>query len=841
MDALLNTLLEITVYVGLLFFVILIFKRVFHKHISASLNYMVWILLVVRLLMPVTIDSSIRLFVIPEETEPVIQTETETDSEVNLSIAESPEGADYASQSQPMQNAVSPSIDTGSFETNTLVQTVSAVHIDWETAVVLVWISGMIGYLVYIAFMHMRFRRVIRRSNAYVPADVLAMVDACKKELGIKVDIRVLLQSNLTTPAMTLSFRPVLLLPVSMLGAMSHAQVELGIRHELSHYKRKDHLMRLLLLLLRGVYWFNPVVWIAYRMMLADMETACDAHVTACLGKQQKDLYIHTIIDLGSDRYARCALGMGTARGKKNMERRIRGMFMKKKSRRSAQAAALLLVPVILIMCFTTACQPTPEEAIIVPKGDDLSDIITSASDDITEDMGDSTLYTQLSAPQHWNLETTALNEKLNISADVDIELPDVSALPAATAVLRAFTQDEIKNIVSVVLGDGLTFTETARYTKESLEQQIIEIQQNISAQETGEIFFDAEGIPYNASGEVYSGAFYDESDLERYQSLYNDAPYESELKKKDLTIETISSYEDYQGVSVNTVVDDQGYTICAGSAVLPDAVYNIKITSGISDYTALFGGTYLDEPYGVSMSKEEAAEQAQAVATQLTDELKLCYVVPTVTNKQETERNWGWACVFMREINGCPTAYESKDVGSSMESMEMQPIRYEKMTIVIDDLGVTSFEWENPMTITSIDSENVAVMSFDEIEPIAIDQLANYHQNAVLDTGDNHPDPGATVYVTKVELGLMRVMKANSNEYYYIPVWNFFSDFEHTDAYIEEVYTSKGYTYGPPTLSDCVDENGNPNILTSSYPQAWGAVTINAIDGSIIDRDLGY
>ena len=75
MGTLLNTLLEITVYAGILFLVILIFKKVFRKHISASLNYAVWILLIVRLLMPVTIDSSIRLIVIPEDTAPVAQTE----------------------------------------------------------------------------------------------------------------------------------------------------------------------------------------------------------------------------------------------------------------------------------------------------------------------------------------------------------------------------------------------------------------------------------------------------------------------------------------------------------------------------------------------------------------------------------------------------------------------------------------------------------------------------------------------------------------------------------------------------------------------------------------------
>jgi beta-lactamase regulating signal transducer with metallopeptidase domain len=290
MSALINTLLEITVYSAILFLVIILFKKVFHKRISASLNYMVWLLLVVRLLMPFTVDSGIRLFVIPEDKAPAVHTGTEGASDFSFRTGSGTESEGYAYPLQPPQNTWTDA-DSGSPETNAPVPAAYAVRFDWQTAVVLIWALGMIGYFAYIALLHMRFRRVTRRRSADISASMLAMVDACRKELGIKTNIPVMLQSGITSPAITLSLRPVLLLPISMLGAMSRAQIELGIRHELIHYKRGDHLMRLLLMLVRGVYWFNPAVWIAHRMILTDMETACDARVTASMEKK-REIYI---------------------------------------------------------------------------------------------------------------------------------------------------------------------------------------------------------------------------------------------------------------------------------------------------------------------------------------------------------------------------------------------------------------------------------------------------------------------------------------------------------------------------------------------------------------------
>jgi beta-lactamase regulating signal transducer with metallopeptidase domain len=831
MTGVIRTLLEITAYSGILFAIILALKKLLGRQLSASLHYLLWMLLVARLLMPVTIDSGLKLFVLPQEPA-AAETTTPAGEQTTFDLKENTGVSAYATQPEVVQNTAAAAADGA-----VTASPPARVNVDWTVVAVSAWGFGILGYFAVIAWLHRRFCRLCRRGAVAAPGWVTEMAKGCAKELSIRRRIKVCVQDGLKSPALTLSLWPKLLLPQTMLSGMSREQTELGIRHELTHYKRGDHLMSLLLLVLRGVYWFNPLVWIAHKMMLADMEAACDARATMGLEKQRRNLYVSTVIDLGSDQYARCALGMGTGSGKKEMERRIRGMFMKRRSGRAARLTALLLVPLLLVACFTTACQPTPEKPIVVGKGQDLSDLVEAAPDVSKatsspegQTANTDALYDKLGVPKHWTMETQEMDGRLNIVADVDVELPAVDKLPAATAVLRAFSQQEIETVVKAVLGDGLTFTESVDFTKESLQAEILTIKQNLAEQEA-----------LMAAGEwPAKGSWYGEDSVKEYESRLADAPSESELKAKDLSIETLEDYDQtYQGIRVRTTVDGQTYVIRAGDVVLPEAVHSIRIATG-GTYGAYFGGTYRDEPYGVALTKDEAAAQAQAIAAQLTDELKLCYVVPTATGKEETDRNWGWACVFMREINGCPTAYATEDVGSSMESEEQKPVRYEKMVIVMDDMGVISFKWENPMTVTSIDNADVAVLPFDEIAQAAVKQLAVRNKWSVENDEGEEVDPGCTVNVTRVELGLMRVMKADSAEYYYIPVWNFYSDVEHTQSYQDKWNKGEDYEEVMAELKG-VDERGNPNFRLSDYPQAWGSVTINALNGSVIDRDKGY
>ena len=464
------------------------------------------------------------------------------------------------------------------------------------------------------------------------------------------------------------------------------------------------------------------------------------------------------------------------------------------------------------------ACQPTPDKDIVINKNDGVGlDGLIAATAQPAPLVNDA-LYARLGAPQHWNYETTTLNGRMHIVADVDILLPNVTALPAATAELVPFTNDDLENVAAAL---GL---ENARWTEMSMERTKEQYAVEIARLKEDIAWLEAENNPELATHmELVIG------ELAENERNYLTAPSESEIKRRDIALRLDENAPQYapafEGVAwtggkpfyltvQNYGSNNRTIAICANIGATPDHI----------------GGTLYHEAYGVALTKEQAGERASAIAARLTDELTLCGVYPGVNFYG---KKWGWICIFMREINGCPTAYESTEVGGDMESTVAEPIPYERMTIVMGDEGVMDFSWRSRMRLTSIDNTDLAILPFDEIAERAIQGISQWQAYSVTErfiNGVDMSDPDGTVVITKVELGLMRVMKKNSKDYYYIPVWNFFTSFEHSDAFIART----GYSPLPP--EEYINAYG-----WDAPPRAWGAVTINALDGSIIDRDKGY
>jgi hypothetical protein len=512
----------------------------------------------------------------------------------------------------------------------------------------------------------------------------------------------------------------------------------------------------------------------------------------------------------------------------RDAQRRIRSVFAPAKSGLPIRLAAALVSFALMFACFTTAYQPTPEEEIIVNKGDDtLGEAIQNTPTNTTgtiptaapEEDVTGKLRASLGAPERWTYSGQSADGALNIVADADVTVPNALALPVANAELREFTQEDIDKVVEVFFGEGLTWYDGNTFTKEWVEEQLIAERASLAVLDPN----DSEYEFWKSKGE---------EGIKYYEEMYESAPYEADLPVMGTAIRKLTEGDrEYNGVSIRTQIGEDTYRFECGDW-LRDQI--TAIGAGIGrNYVSYFDGVYRDTPWGLSLAKEQAAQQAKDIVSQLTDELKLCFVAPAATFRDSTERNWGWACVFMREVNGVGTMYTCEDVGSDMESNVQYPVRYEKIIIVLDDEGLIGFRWERPMSVTSIENENTAVLPFDEIAAKALEQVAIYQRY----TAQN--DPGATITITRAELGLMRVAKRNSDGYYYLPVWNFYSEVTHTEAY-DAMYGQGKDGTDVPSPED-VDADGNPACLTSGFPQNYGSVTINAIDGSVIDKDLGY
>ena len=833
----LSRLLEISIYSVILFLAVISIKMVLKNRMSPLLHFLIWFMLIARLCVPVTLDSGIR-FIVTTTQAPTVKTQTDAalyeSGKPATTTFDTPHRSDTQNNIPSKQNPITlPTAVSVSESPDT--QAIGS----WTDILAAAWLMGVFITTAWLMFTLFKMNRVIKRQGMEPAPRIRDILDVYKKEWGIRKEIPVFLLPNISTPALTVGFRPKLILPAELTETFDDRQLEFALKHELTHYKRKDHFTGLLLRVLQAVYWFNPAVWLMGKLMIADMETACDSMVIKTLDSQERKQYVLTLLDMFSSRKApRFLIGMALSHTEKIAEKRIRGAYMNSKSKHSAKLIAGVLSVILFVGCFTTACQPTPEKPVVVNKADGLEDIIEatpsaaiSAAPSSTPAPNNDALYEKLAAPKHWRFEEAALDGKLNLKADVNIELPLVTQLPAATAKLKGFSQEDLDKVAALFGAAGAAWTKIDHtMTKEQIQQEMID--------------HKARRAEFKAEGNTEMVAKMDE-DLADYEQMYKEAPEEIKQKNIELKISELSKGE-YNGKPVTiigfegtTEVNGQSIYFMANNSVFGDAVNRISVNYGKDP--AFFGGAmFIDKPYGLALTKEQAGAQASEIAKQLTNDLSLCDVYPATTMSQESGREWGWSCVFMRQINGCPTAYESTEIGSDMDTTVDAPVPYECLTITMDDHGLAGFVWKTPMTVTSIDNPDVALLPFDEIFDRAKEHIIRRWAYEAVDAKDNDgndmSDPGSTAIITKVNLGLMRVQKKDSDDYYYIPVWNFFSDFEHTPVYYERTGTQ------PFTKDMAMDENGNYNGgVTDGDPTAWGAITVNALDGSIIDRNLGY
>jgi beta-lactamase regulating signal transducer with metallopeptidase domain len=799
MAAVVNALLEVTVYSAVLYGAILLFQKLFKKHISAVMNYAVWALLILRLVVPVTVDTGIRFFVLPQENAVQAETVNEADPARSEDIRLQPAGV---TPSRPITGYTAASPDTGLAPRDAAgtagPASAPARSIGWRDALVILWAAGVIGFLAWKAVLMARLRRSIGRNEIPVPESVMELTDACKRELGIRGDIAVSVQIGLNSPALHASLRPRLLLPEHMLGTADSAGLGFGIRHELTHYRRRDHLVCLLLVFLRCVYWFNPVVWLAARRIETDMEAACDAGVARGLTAPARKRYIRAMIDLSGTPCGQYMLGMGMGRERKAMEKRIRGLYLPKKAGLSAKMSAAVLACILTVACFTTACQPTPEKAVVVNKADGaLETKLTQAP--ASAPAGKS-LRETLGVPERWVDSFDFSNGKIKFSVDTPIEVPDAQKVPVAEVSPAAFTQEQVDKMVSVLFKESPLYAPQG-LTRADWQKQIVQIQSDMEKVKNDK--YDEK-----AKNEMIKVLKDNLSDAEKQYAKAPESIPKIPASSKIGMVDDPHSKDKFNGV--NAMADTP-----AGSMVF--LVRTGKDRNSASMYPKASDGTgsvryehsvdpEMKQPEGVAMSRGDAEKIAADIAKQLDGGLTLAHT-EIVQALQQYGDDYAWQMTFNRSVNGFPTTYEGHEAGMDMYVDIYEPVLfYEKIVITVDDKGVVGFEWITPMRVDKIVNENATLLPFKDIEKAARDMLKkNPDQITRRYSGD--PMPDIAFPIGRVTFGLTRVgQKDKPGAYRLLPVWDFYQ--QDKDATLKNTYS---------------------------------ILTLNAVDGSVIDRNLGY
>ncbi len=271
LESVFGWLLEASWQASVLALMVLAVQWLFRSRLNPRWRYALWLLVLLRLMLPVLPESAWSLF----------QFAPQAPASFTVPVTEPL----FLPAHEPLPQAP-------------LLVTKPTEPLSFYSLLALAWLAGTLTLLVFTWEVNRRFARQIRKSPEISDPELLELFVVARAELNVTRSIRLIENAQVQTPAIMGLFHPTLLLPADVRGKFDPTELRLIFLHELAHLKRGDVIVQWLIALLQIVHWFNPVLWFAFRRMRADREPATDALVLSRAGENEKERYGLMLIKL---------------------------------------------------------------------------------------------------------------------------------------------------------------------------------------------------------------------------------------------------------------------------------------------------------------------------------------------------------------------------------------------------------------------------------------------------------------------------------------------------------------------------------------------------------------
>lgn len=302
-------LLNLSISASWLVLVVLALRLVL-KRAPKWVNVLLWGMVALRLMLPFSIESALSLIPSAETVSPeVVRFDPAPTITSGVTI---------------IDNAVNPSLSE-SFAAAPLAS-VNPLYV-WTYLAGWVWLIGLAAMLLYALVSYLRLRR---RVSASIP--LWENIYVC---------------DEVPSPFILGIVRPRIYLP----SALDEAQRGSVLSHERAHLARRDHWWKPLGFALLAVYWFNPLLWLAYTLLCRDIELACDERVLRGMDAGQVKAYSSALLACSVPRrmIAACPLAFGEV----GVGARVKNALRYKKPAFWVVAASVA-VCVVVAVCFLT-------------------------------------------------------------------------------------------------------------------------------------------------------------------------------------------------------------------------------------------------------------------------------------------------------------------------------------------------------------------------------------------------------------------------------------------------------------------------------------------------------
>ena len=340
--AALDWLWQTTIAAAILAVVALLIQWTCERIIGPRWTYSLWLLVVIRLMMPTAPASKFSLFNVSA---------SRPSSEV-IQINEPPMSP--TTPARPVANVSAAPAPIPSPPLLTL-----------PLLVTLVWLTGAVAYLSFCVLHYRRFTAWARRQTPVSNSNVLEALRDAQSLLSYRRDIPVLATTALRVPALFGFLNPRLLVPQAMLDTWSAEELRHALVHELVHARRRDHLLNWGLIVVQAVHWFSPIAYLALRRLRAERELLCDAVALSCMSAEQHRSYGAALVKAAQE-FARTRISPAIVpmiNHNNEVKRRVSMIAQFKPTPRVISVVALVAIVLLAGLTFTSKAQKakTPE------------------------------------------------------------------------------------------------------------------------------------------------------------------------------------------------------------------------------------------------------------------------------------------------------------------------------------------------------------------------------------------------------------------------------------------------------------------------------------------------
>ena len=611
--------------------------------------------------------------------------------------------------------------------------------------------------------------------------------------------------------------RPKIYLP----SDLQEEQMEYIIAHEKHHIARLDHVVKHLSYFALCLHWFNPLVWVAFILSGKDMEMSCDEAVLKKLGSHIRADYSASLLRLAMGK--RILAGSPLSFGEGDTKGRIKNLARWKQLKKWQSAVCALLCLGIL-----TACAANPTQEVVKSKNDGAFDanVVQSAT---TPTSGETEQNIS------WQEQFTSTDGSVNFTLDAQTTVP-VGGSPVVEVQPHFFTGEEVQRVAYTIFGEDVDYYEALPLLGEPTEcysKQEIQTFLTRWSQYTSQEALDAAlGKDSGDSAETVKGfiekytAYYEiaADNIPRNSCQWKFQP-DSVYMYSAADLETVDNSDRNSGIEAEFTYQGYPYRIIASIRDREDfKISNLSIRLMPNTPASFDGSIQLASLLNTDAPTQETMEEAQTTVMGWLNNLGLgtwavdsCETSHYTTNGESDGLDqWTFTIHAVPVFEGA-AAIGGVQIGNLRNEEEYASNYYmteASFTFNADGI-LTEVQLWSPVDVVQTVNENAATLSMDDLLKRAMDHLSlsdMYEYGFISE--DAQGKLHAEVAIDRIDYGLMRVKVPDTDDrYYYVPGIAFWGSSEIVHQDTGEVWDSR-----------------EEQVL----------LILNAIDGSVINFEQG-